>query len=126
MLLGADARPSVIERGLRQLGYSETNRLKVDLFKLCHHGSKANTSPTLLKIIECGHFAISTDGTKHNHPDRETIARILVNDPRQRKTLYFNTNQQHATIWDRGDLQNKYNFSCVIPAKDKPGVTINV
>jgi len=126
VLLGADAHPGVIERSLRKRGYSETNRLKLDLFKLCHHGSKANTSPSLLKIIDCLDFAISTDGTKHNHPDRETIARILVNDPSRRKTIYFNVNQEHATVWDRKDLRDKYQFVCEIPPKDTPGVTIDI
>jgi beta-lactamase superfamily II metal-dependent hydrolase len=126
VLLGADAHPGVIERRLRKLGYSETNRLRVDLFKLCHHGSKANTSPSLLKIIDCVNFAISTDGTKHNHPDRETIARILTNDPSRHKTLYFNTYQEHATVWDRKDLQDQYKFACVIPPDGEPGLTIDI
>jgi hypothetical protein len=126
VLLGADAHPGVIERSLRKLGYSEANRLKLDLFKLCHHGSKANTSPSLLRIIDCVNFAISTDGTRHSHPDRETVARILVNDPSRHKTLYFNTHQAHATIWDRKDLSNKYRFACEIPPEDQPGLTIDI
>jgi beta-lactamase superfamily II metal-dependent hydrolase len=126
VLLGADAHPGVIERSLRKLGYSEANRLKLDLFKLCHHGSKANTSPSLLKIIDCANFAISTDGTKHNHPDRETVARILMSDQSRQKTLYFNTSQEHATIWDRKDLRDKYKFSCVIPPKDRPGQAMDI
>jgi beta-lactamase superfamily II metal-dependent hydrolase len=126
VLLGADAHPSVIERALRKLGFSEKNPLKLDLFKLCHHGSKANTSPALLRILDCTRFAISTDGTKHNHPDRETIARILVNDPKRPKTLYFNVNQEQATVWEQSDLQKKYGFKCVIPPKETPGLTIEI
>jgi len=126
VLLGADAHPGVLERELRRLGFNEENRLKLDLFKLCHHGSKANTSPSLLRIIDCTRFAISTDGTKHSHPDREAIARILVNDPIRFKTLYFNVNQEHATIWDRADLQERYAFGCEIPAKAKPGLRIDI
>jgi beta-lactamase superfamily II metal-dependent hydrolase len=125
-LLGADAHPGVIERSLRKLGYHETNKLKLHLFKLCHHGSKANTSPSLLKIIDCLDFAISTDGTKHNHPDPETVARILMNDPSRHKTIYFNVNQAHATIWNRKDLRDKYKFRCELPGKDSPGLTIDI
>jgi beta-lactamase superfamily II metal-dependent hydrolase len=126
VLLGADAYPGVLERRLRQLGYSETNRLKLDLFKLCHHGSKANTSPSLLKIVDCVNFAISTDGSKYNHPDRETIARILRSDPHRHKTVYFNTNQEHAAVWNRDDLKDKYNFSCVMPPENQPGLAIDI
>ena len=126
VLLGADAHPGVLERTLRRLGFNEANRLKLNLFKLSHHGSKANTSPSLLRIIDCTRFAISTDGTKHNHPDRETIARILVNDPIRPKTLYFNVNQGQATIWDRPDLRERYAFKCEIPAVDKPGQRVEI
>lgn len=126
VLLGADAHPRVIERSLSALGYSEANKLKLDLFKLSHHGSKANTSPSLLRIIDCVDFAISTDGTKHNHPDPETVARILVNDPSRDKTIYFNADQENATIWNRKDLREKYKFCCEIPAKASPGRRIDI
>jgi beta-lactamase superfamily II metal-dependent hydrolase len=126
VLLGADAHPSVIEHSLRKLGFSEANPLKLDLFKLCHHGSKANTSPTLLRIIDCTRFAISTDGSRHNHPDRETVARILVNDPGRLKTLYFNMDQENARLWVRPNYQDKYNFECVIPPENAPGLTIDI
>jgi beta-lactamase superfamily II metal-dependent hydrolase len=126
VLLGADAHPGVIERALRKLGFSERSRLKLDLLKLCHHGSKANTSPTLLRILDCTHFAISTNGSKHNHPDHETIARILLNDPIRAKTLYFNVNQENASVWDRPDLREKYNFHCVMPSKETPGLTVEI
>jgi beta-lactamase superfamily II metal-dependent hydrolase len=125
-LLGADAHPGVIERALRKLGYSEANKLKLDLFKLCHHGSKANTSPSLLGILDCLDFAISTDGTRHDHPDPETVARILVNDPLRQKTIHFNVNQPHATIWDRKDLKDRYKFACEIPPGDSPGQAIEI
>jgi beta-lactamase superfamily II metal-dependent hydrolase len=126
VLMGADAHPGVIERALRALGFSESNRLRLDLFKLCHHGSKANTSPSLLKLVECTRFAISTDGTRHDHPDPETIARILVNDPSQKKTLYFNFNQNRAVIWNSADLRGQYNFDCVIPNQNAPGLTVDI
>jgi hypothetical protein len=32
-------------------------------------------------LIDCTRFAFSTNGDRHSHPDAETIARILVNDP---------------------------------------------
>jgi beta-lactamase superfamily II metal-dependent hydrolase len=126
VLLGADAHPGVIERSLGKLGFSDTNRMRLDLFKLCHHGSKANTSPKLLKMLDCTRFAISTDGTKHNHPDRETVARILMNDPQRPKTFYFNVNQENATVWNRSDFQSNYNYDCTIPPVDAPGLTIDI
>jgi hypothetical protein len=84
VLLGADAHPGAIETSLRSLGASEASRYKLDCFKVSHHGSKANTSPELLKIIDCTCFAFSTDGSRHGHPDPEAIARILTADSRKK------------------------------------------
>lgn len=76
-----DAIPSVICRTLRQLGYSETNTLNAEICKLSHHGSKANTSPELISLIKCKRFIVSTDGKKHNHPNKATLARLLYSQP---------------------------------------------
>ena len=65
VLMGADSHPGMIEKKLRSLGASETNRYKLDCLKVSHHGSKANTSLELLQIIDCTRFAISTDGSRH-------------------------------------------------------------
>ncbi|WP_449402621.1 hypothetical protein [Exiguobacterium artemiae] len=40
ILMTADALPSQIIKGLRNLGYNEENKIKLDLFKIPHHGSK--------------------------------------------------------------------------------------
>lgn len=125
-LLGADAFPEVIERSLRRLGYSEANRLELDLFKVCHHGSKANTSPALLKMIDCKRFAISTDGSRHGHPDVQSIARILVNDKAQPKTLYFNFAQPSAKTWQNQETEREFGYTCVFPAGNGPGLTIDI
>lgn len=127
VLLGADAHPRQIEQALTALGCGPQNRVRLDLFKLCHHGSKANLSPALLTLIDCTRFAISTDGSRHNHPDPQTIARILKADPSRPKTFYFNTRQEHAEQWDRADLRAKWAYTCVFP--DPPataGLTIEV
>lgn len=115
VLLGADAHPSRVAASLKALGYGPTNRLKLDLFKLCHHGSKGNTSPELLAMVDCTRFAISTDGTRHSHPNRQTLARILVADPERPKTFYFNTRQDNATCWDTADLRARWRYECVFP-----------
>lgn len=126
VLLGADAHPGVVERRLRALGYSPDNRLRLDLFKLCHHGSQHNLSPGLLSVLDCQRFAISTDGSKHNHPDRETIARILANDRGRAKVFYFNTRQDNATVWDDPTLMAQWSYSCIFPPEGPPGLKVDV
>lgn len=125
VLLGADAHPGVIETSLRALGANETNRYKLDCVKVSHHGSKANTSPELLKIIDCTCFAFSTDGSRHGHPDPETIARILIADARK-KTLVFNFRQDNTLIWDDADLMARWNYECVFPNANDEGVEIDL
>ncbi|MGO6847961.1 MULTISPECIES: ComEC/Rec2 family competence protein [Rhizobium] len=125
-LLGADAFPDVIERSLRALGYSETNRLKIDLFKISHHGSQRNTSPSLLKMLDCTRFAISTDGSKHSHPDAQAIARILVNDTVRPKALYFNFEQPHAKTWQTQEIEQEFSCVCVFPSNKELGLAIEV
>jgi beta-lactamase superfamily II metal-dependent hydrolase len=124
VLLGADSHPGVVEKALRARGASEATPYKLDCLKVSHHGSKANTSPTLLKIIDCTCFAFSTDGTRHGHPDPETIARILKSDPGRRKTLAFNFRQENTEIWDDTELKRRWNYDCIFPHDGQAGVSI--
>ncbi|ENH2494526.1 ComEC/Rec2 family competence protein [Vibrio parahaemolyticus] len=73
LLLLGDSHPDVIENYLINGGYSKDNRLDIDLVKVSHHGSKHNTTESLLKILNCSSFYISTNGGVYNHPDDETL-----------------------------------------------------
>ncbi len=127
MILGADAHPTRIAATLASKGYSANNPLKVDLFKLCHHGSKRNLSPELLTMLDCTRFAISTNGTRHGHPDAEAIARVLANDPERPKTLYFNSSHAQAGLWSDETLQVAWRYTCVYPDPlGKPGIDIDI
>lgn len=127
VLLAADAHPGVLVARLRAMGHSPDNRLKLDLFKLSHHGSKANLSPELLTLIDCTRFAISTDGTRHNFPDPECIARILVADPDRDKTFFFNYPQKNADLWAQdADLRARWRYDVVTPGEGHKGLTIDV
>lgn len=96
ILMLGDSYPQNVEKYLREVkGYSEEKPLVVDFVKVSHHGSKNNTSNSLLDIIQCDKFIISTNGGKgrSNHPDRTAIAHILCHPKRNVDTkvhLYFN------------------------------------
>ncbi|WP_406819527.1 ComEC/Rec2 family competence protein [Pseudomonas sp. KnCO4] len=77
MLFLGDAHEGVVCENLRASGHSKTNKLKLDLVKLSHHGSQYNTSSELLQLLESPIYIISTDGTKHGLPNKRTIARII-------------------------------------------------
>lgn len=94
ILMLGDCYPQNVEAYLRSKNYSEDNPLEVDFVKVAHHGSLHNTSNSLLDIIKCNHYIISTNGEKFGHPDRACIAHILCHpkrDPKEKVHLYFNT-----------------------------------
>lgn len=77
MLFLGDSHDEIIVRNLRALDFSETNRLKLDLLKISHHGSQYNTSSEFLSLVNSNRYIISTNGAKHGLPKKRTIARIL-------------------------------------------------
>lgn len=124
-LLAADAHPDLIERGIRSLLKDGAERLSFDLVKLSHHGSARNTTTSLLAAIDSTRFVVSTNGNAHNHPDPETIARILKAGPDRDRTLYFNYRQPWTELWERTDLQERYRYVCEFPS-GVGGLTIEV
>lgn len=81
MLFFGDAYAEVLTDSLRGLGYTKENPIKAEFVKVSHHGSKHNTSPELLDLIDTRVFIVSTDGAHFNHPDKITLARILSHNP---------------------------------------------
>lgn len=134
VLMPGDAHPGVLAASLRRLGASPERPMRIDCFKVSHHGSKANTSPELLSLVDCHRYAISTDGTKNSHPNAEAIARILkaqearrAADPSRPLTeLIFNFRQPFAEAWDAPRLKNRYHYVCSMPSPDAPGVEIAI
>lgn len=74
MFLG-DALPSVVETALAEAGAADANSL--DLVKASHHGSARSTSPALLRQVSSARWLVSTNGDRHNHPDRDALLRIV-------------------------------------------------
>lgn len=99
ILFLGDANPNLIVEELERLGYSASNRLKVDLVKLSHHGCKHNSGKALFSAIECNSYLISTNGAgAYYHPDRETIVRLAeYARPANGKTLYIYLNHDLDT-----------------------------
>ncbi|WP_338543009.1 ComEC/Rec2 family competence protein [Paenibacillus tundrae] len=81
VLLLGDSHAETIVESLTVLGYTTQDKLQVALTKVSHHGSKRNTSDDLLSLIDCKNFVISTDGSSHCLPNKETIARIISSQP---------------------------------------------
>jgi beta-lactamase superfamily II metal-dependent hydrolase len=104
----ADSHPKGIVTQLTKLGYSKNKPLEVELMKVSHHGSKANTNKELLNIIKTDNYVISTDSSGHNHPNKRLLARILSVNP----NAIFHFNYEHVrnalfSAQDRQDFKIK-------------------
>ncbi|MGI2216091.1 ComEC/Rec2 family competence protein [Shewanella baltica] len=91
----ADAHPEIIAENIESLGYSSSNKLKIDIVKLSHHGSFKNISDRFISLISCNTYWISTNGGKgvSKHPDPATLAKLTVNMNRSKNesiTFLFN------------------------------------
>lgn len=92
MLFLADSHPSGVIKELRRLGYSEDNPLNINLMKISHHGSKANTNKELLQIVKTNDYILSTDSSGNYHPNKRTIARIINSN----RDAIFHFNYEHV------------------------------
>lgn len=82
-----DAHPSLLISELKET-FSKEKRLKAEYVKLSHHGSKKNNPIELFELIDTNKYLISTNGAKHGHPDKITLARIISVNPNAE--FYFN------------------------------------
>ena len=99
-LLG-DAHAPLIEKSLRRMASaSDEPRLRLAAVKLSHHGSKGNTTPGLMRAIDCRNYLVSTDGSIFHHPDDEAIQCVVTNAKPVR--LFFNYDSERTVGWGRG------------------------
>lgn len=114
MFLG-DSYDDVIIESIREKKLNTP--LKIDYMKVSHHGSKNNISPALLEIIKCKNFLISTDGKRHGHPNKRSLARII----KYSKTpvnFYFNYDIKKKIFPNNfKEEKEKHKFECCILKK---------
>ena len=119
ILLLGDAHAEVICETLAHSGPGR--KLEIDLLKMSHHGSQANTSADLLSKIQCKRFAFSTNGKIHFHPDQIAIARVVACT--QNAQLIFNYANMWTNKWrNRPALWPAY--STVYPNNEGPYVRV--
>lgn len=121
-LLAADAHPDLLCASLDHLR-KPGEAYVVDLLKVPHHGSAGNLTQALLERLECRRYAISTDGSRHGHPDPEAVARLLRHGTAGRKELWFNYQQASTTRWAERSLREAWDYVCFLP-EDQEGPTI--
>ena len=122
LLLGADAHPSVLLEGINKL--TGGKRLKVDVFKLPHHGSKANVTKALLEAVDAKVIVFSTNGKIFRHPDQEAVARVVKRYGKDAK-LVFNYESKLNDMWKSQSLLDEWLYS-VEYARGDDGVSVMV
>lgn len=128
-LLAADAHAPVLAQSIRTLLAARGgDRLKVDAFKVSHHGSRNNVSIELVSLLDCPRYLISSNGDHFYHPDREAIARIIKHgkaggrDPE----LVFNYRTQYTDVWADPALQERYGFTTRYPDAGQAGQIVSL
>jgi beta-lactamase superfamily II metal-dependent hydrolase len=126
VIFGADAHPDLLAQAIKPLAALEGGRYCADLYKVSHHGSRANTTRELVACLNCTRFAISTNGSHHGHPDPETIAKLIKYAPDRDKQLYFNYRQERTTSWSDRALEQKYAYVCCFPTGTDGEISIPI
>ncbi len=125
-LFGADAYASVLAASVgRLLKERKIDRLRVDAFKLAHHGSKNNLSTELLELFDCNRYLLSSNGDHFCHPDRQAVARVIKSGG-SRPALHFNYRSRFNDVWERADLQEKYGYAAHYPASGASGMRVSL
>ncbi|WP_143559435.1 hypothetical protein [Sphingobacterium sp. JB170] len=119
VLFLGDAHPSLVVSAIEQLNKSRGEKLNVDYIKLSHHGSRKNFHHSLLDVVDCNRFIISSCGDNCDGlPNKETFARILSRTDKEKK-IYFYFNYDTARFRKMFEVDakelNMYNFECVFP-----------
>jgi hypothetical protein len=125
VLLAADAHPDRLITSLKALNKT-SKPLRLDAFKIAHHGSEGNVSKELLELVDCPRYLISTNGSYFKHPKAAAIARI-VKFGGKNSTLYFNYRNDLTKIWDTKSFKDTYGYQVVFPdAKSNGSLLISL
>jgi beta-lactamase superfamily II metal-dependent hydrolase len=124
-LLAGDAHPDVLIAGVDRL-VGKGNVLEVDVFKLPHHGSKANVTRELLSRIRAHTYVFSTDGSgNQRHPNDQAVARALkYGGPSP--VLAFNYRSVRNDLWDSDSLKSEHGYQTIYPPQDTAGINLDL
>ncbi len=111
ILLTGDAFPGDIVESIKHIS-GNPEKFTLNAIKLPHHGSKNNNSNAFFEAFSCRNFLVSTNGIRHGHPDRQGIARVLLNNTAE-STIYFNYSHEGNKIWTDQKLQTDYRYKAI-------------
>jgi hypothetical protein len=113
-LLG-DAHAPLIEKSFRRMAFERNeSRLRLTAVKLSHHGSKGNTTPGLMRAIDCRTYLVSTDGSIFHHPDDQAIQCVVAYAKPAR--LFFNYESERTIGWSNAEPGASADYTTQYPA----------
>lgn len=115
-LLTADATDDDLFNALNSLS-SKGVSMEFDLIKLSHHGAIKNNMKWL-SMVKAKYYVISTDSSKHNHPDIESIVNLIESNKNNHKIICFNNYVKTVEEINNPSLIKKYNYSILLPNQD--------
>lgn len=121
----ADAHTRVVCDSIRRLIPPGQKRLKVDAFKMSHHGSRANISKELLSLVDAEHFLVSTNGDIHGHPDKAAMEAVVSWSVRK-PTLWFNYRNERTLRWETEGGPVEGDYALCHPGEGEEGITLEL
>lgn len=113
-LFPGDAHASPLVKALKAWQKKTGENLHFDVIKLPHHGSKSNCF-RLLKMpnLDGDVFLVSTNGDIFDHPDAETLAKVICRGPgpQPRRRLLFNYDSEAYAFFHNNEAQKTYNYT---------------
>jgi hypothetical protein len=120
-VLTGDAHADIVAASLAKLRQANGGPFRTDAFKLSHHGSRGTHSVDVMRQIRCKRFLVSSDGSRHQHPHVESIARTVKNSG-GRTELVCNYESAQTSTWNLPALKRHYDYEMVFPAGGEPGI----
>ncbi|GAB6992134.1 hypothetical protein JCM16418A_41850 [Paenibacillus pini] len=120
MLFLGDAHPDIVFEQLDNMEKDHNGRIVFDLVKISHHGSSNNTNTRILELIDCSKYVISTDGSKHGHPDLSTLAKIIQESKGEKIEIYCNYRTANSQFIE--ELVESLSYKCTIVYPDDSSV----
>jgi hypothetical protein len=123
-LLG-DAHAPLIEKSFRRMAFARNEeKLRLTAVKLSHHGSKGNTTPGLMRAIDCRSYLVSTDGSIFHHPDDEAIQCVVAYAKPAR--LFFNYQSERTIGWSNAPPGASADYTAQYPTHSGESLEIDL
>lgn len=115
MLFLGDSHSDIVVEQLEKMDKDQNGRINFDLVKISHHGSSKNTNTKLLELISSSKYVVSTDGSKHGHPDLSTLAKIVHQSKDKEISIYCNYQTVNSQLIEQICERPEYNCKVVYP-----------